>query len=109
MFLIEKLQTETTEDIRHFLETLVSEVYGGRPEWLEYDLRESYNFKGREFIQMFCRAGSVHARLRLRAATGDGIGRDILQLGSRDGQSRAWLLHHGQESEHDSDEVERVG
>ena len=109
MFLLEKLPTETTKDVQAFLEALVGEVYGRRPEWLDYDLREGYRFRGREFVRMFCAAGSVHAQLSLRAWTGDGISRDILQLGTRDGQPRALLLHHGQESEHDSDEIERVG
>ena len=109
MFLIEKLPTETTKDVQAFLETLVAQVYGKRPEWLDYDLRECYSFRGREFVRMFCAAGSVHAQLSLRASTGDGISRDVLPLGTRDGQPRAWLLHHGQESEYDSDEIERVG
>lgn len=109
MFLIEKLPAETPKDVQAFLESLVAEVYGRRPEWLDYELRESYRFRGREFIRMFCPAGSVHAHLSLRASTGGGISRDILQLGEREGQSRAWLLHHGQESEHDSNEIERVG
>jgi hypothetical protein len=109
MFLIEKLPAETTKDVQAFLETLIGEIYGSRPEWLDCELRESYSFRGREFIQMFCPAGSVHARLSLRASTGNGIGRDILELGTREGQSRAWLLHRGQKSEYDSDEVEKVG
>ena len=109
MFLIEKLPAETTQDVQAFLEALVGEVYGRRTEWLDYDLRESYRFRGREFVQMFCPAGSVQAHLSLRASTKDGISRDILQLGTRDGQSCAWLLHHGQESEYDSDEIEKIG
>ena len=109
MFLIEKLPAETTKDVQAFLEALVGEVYGRRPKWLDYDLRETYRFRGREFVQMFCPAGSVHAQLSLRASTGDGISRDILQLGTREGHSRAWLLHRGQESEYDSDEIEKVG
>ena len=108
MFLVEKLPTETTKDIQAFLETLVVDVHGKRPEWLNYELRESYKFKGREFVRMACPAGSVHANLNLRASTGGGISRDILQLGLRGGQSRAWLLHHGQEFEYDSVEVEKV-
>lgn len=109
MFLVEKLPPETPKDVQAFLEALVIEIYDRRPDWLDYDLRESYRFRGREFIQMFCPAGSVHAHLSLRASTGDGISRDILQLGTRDGQSRAWLLHQGRESEYDSDEIEKVG
>ena len=108
MFLIEKMPAETPKEVQAFLEALVGEIYGRRPEWLDYELRESYRFRGREFIRMFCPAGSVHAHLSLRASTGDGISRDILQSGTRDGQPRAWLLHHGQESEYDSDEIERV-
>jgi hypothetical protein len=109
MFLIEKLPAETTQDVQAFLEGLVRQVYGRRPEWFDYDLRESYSFRGREFVRMFCAASSFHAQLSLRASTGDGISRDILQLGTKDGRSSAWLLHHGQESEYDSDEIERVG
>ena len=109
MFLIEKFPAETLKGVQAFLEALVGEIYGRRPEWLDYDLRETYTFRGREFVQMFCLAGSVHAQLSLRASTGDGISRDILQLGTRAGHSRARLLHRGQESEYDSDEVERVG
>jgi hypothetical protein len=109
MFFIEKLPAETTKDVQAFLETFVGEVYGGRPEWLDYKLREGYRFRGREFVQMFCPAGSVHAHLSLRASTGGGISRDILQSGTRDGRPRAWLLHHGQESEYDPDEIKRVG
>jgi hypothetical protein len=58
---------------------------------------------------MLCPAGSVHARLSLRASTGDGISRDILELGTRDGCPRAWLLHQGKRSEHDPCEVEGIG
>jgi hypothetical protein len=58
---------------------------------------------------MFCAAGSVHAQLSLRASTGEGMSRDILQLGMREGHSRAWLLHRGQKSEYDSGEIEKVG
>jgi len=109
MFLIEKLPAEKAENVQAFLEALVGEIYGRRPEWLSYDLRESYSFRGREFVRMFCPAGSVHAQLSLRASTGDGVSRDILQLGMREEQSHAWLLHHGQESEYDQDEIEKVG
>ena len=84
MFLVERLPAETRRDVEAFLEILLREVYGRRPEWLEYDLRESYTFQGREFIRMFCSAGSVHAHLTLRASTGGGISRDILQLGRID-------------------------
>ena len=109
MFLVEKLPVETPQDVQAFLETLVREIYGRRPEWLKYDLREVYRFRGREFIRMSCPAGSVHAHLSLRASTGDGISRDILQLGTREGREFAWLLHHGEESEYAPDEVQRVG
>jgi len=107
MFLVEKLPNETPKDIEAFLESLVQEIYGRRPEWLKYDLRESYSFRGREFIRMFCPAGSVHGKLSLRASTGDGIGRDILELGTKQGREFAWLLHRGKESEYDSSEVKK--
>jgi hypothetical protein len=109
MFLIEKLQAETSRDVQAFLESLVCEVYGGRPAWLNYELRDDYRFRGRDFVSMFCPAGSFIARLSLRATTGDGLSRDILQLGTRDGQLHAWLVHRGHESEYDPDEIERVG
>jgi hypothetical protein len=109
MFLIEKLPAETTKDVQAFLDALVARVYGRRPEWLDYDLRESYRFRGREFVQIFCPAGSVHAQLSLLASTEGGISRDILQLGTRNQQAHAWLLHKGQEFEYDSNEIERVG
>ena len=108
MFLVEKLPNETPKNVESFLETLIIEIYGKRPEWLEYELRESYKFNGREFIQMFCPAGSVHSHLSLRASTGGGISRDILQVGTRAGHEFAWLLHQGKESEHDSSEVEKI-
>src|SRR5436305_1343861 len=104
MFLLEKLPAETPRDVEASLEALVREVYGKRPAWLEYELRESYKFHGREFIRMFCPAGSVHAHLALQASIGNGISRDILQLGTRDGRPLAWLIHHGQESEYDPNE-----
>jgi hypothetical protein len=109
MFLVEKMPAETPQDVAAFLEILVREVYGRRPEWLEYDLRESYRFQGREFIRMFCAAGSVHAHLTLRASTGSGISRDILQLGTREDRPLAWLIHQGHETEHDPDEVKEIG
>jgi len=109
MFLIEKLPAETPRDVETFLEALVREVYGRRPEWLDYDLRETYKFQGREFVTMFCPAGSVHARLALHASTGDGISRDILQLRTRDGQEIAWLIHRGKESEYEPDKVQKIG
>jgi hypothetical protein len=109
MFLVEKLPGETPQDVQAFLEALVLQVYGMRPEWLEYELRESYQFRGRQFVRMFCSAGSVHAHLSLRASTGEGITRDILQLGTKDDRSLAWLLHRGQQSEYDPDEVEATG
>jgi hypothetical protein len=61
MFLVEQLANETPEDVRAFLEDLVREVYGRRPEWLEYHLRRTHSFRGRASIEMFCPAGSVHA------------------------------------------------
>jgi hypothetical protein len=109
MFLIEKMPAETPQDVQTFLETLVREIYGRRPEWLDYELRDSYRFRGREFIQMFCPAGSVHGQISMRASSRDGISRDILQVGTRQGREFAWLLHRGQESEYDSSEIERVG
>jgi hypothetical protein len=109
MFLVEKLPTESPEDVVAFLERLVCEIYGRRPEWLEYDLRETYSFRGRAFIRMFCPAGSVHAHMQLRASTGEGISRDILQLGAQGGRQFASLLHRGQESRYDPDEIEKVG
>jgi len=108
MFLIEKFPAETDKDIRGFLESLLCEIYGRRPEWLDYDLIESYCFRGREFIRMSCPAGSVHAHLSLRASTGQGISRDILQLGTREGRELAWLVHRGQESEYEPDEIQKV-
>jgi hypothetical protein len=109
MFLIEQLPAEGPEDVQAFLDSLVGEIYGGRPEWLDYELRGGYKFRGREFIQILCPAGSVHLRLSMHALSGNGISRDILQLGTRDGRSRAWLINQGQESEYDSGEIERVG
>src|SRR4051812_43024397 len=100
MFLVEKLPTETPQDVQAFLEALISEIYGNRPESLDYELRESYSFRGREFIRMFCSAGSVQDHINLRASNGDGIGRDILQLGTRQGREFAWLLHRGRESKY---------
>jgi len=108
MFLIEKFPAETHKDIEAFLESLLGEIYGRRPEWLNYDLNESYRFRGREFIRMICPAGSVHAHLSLRALTGEGISRDILQLGTREGCELAWLLHRGQQSEYEPAEVQKV-
>jgi len=108
MFLFEKLPAETPRDVEAFVEALVREIYGRRPEWLEYELRECYRFRGQEFIHIFCPAGSVHAQLSLRASTGDGISRDILGLGTRDGRARAWLLHRGQQTEHDPGEIEAL-
>lgn len=67
MFLVEKLPNETPEDVSAFLEHLVRQIYGRRPDWLQYDLRDTYSFRGRAFIQMFCPAGSVHAQMHLRA------------------------------------------
>ncbi len=109
MFLIERLPAETPEDVQAFLDSLLGEVYGSRPEWLAYELRHSYSFRGRDFIEMLCPAGSVHLRLGIHASTGDGITRDIVQLGTRNSLSRAWLIHHGQESEYGSDEIQRIG
>jgi len=108
MFLIEKFPAETHKDIEAFLESLVRELYDRRPEWLNYDLSESYRFRGREFVRMICSAGSVHAHLSLRAMTGEGISRDILQLGTREGRELAWLLHQGHESEYEPAEIQRV-
>jgi len=104
MFLVEKLQ-----DVQTFLEDLICEIYGRRPEWIEFELRESYTFQTREFIRMSCLAGSVQARLGLRASTGAGISRDILQLSTKDGCEYAWLTHRGVESEHKPGEVQRTG
>jgi hypothetical protein len=109
MFLIEKFTAETPKDVQSFLEALVGEIYGKRPEWLDYKLRDCYRFKDREFVRMDCPAGSVHAQLSLRASSGEGITRDILELGTREGRSCAWLLHQGKQSEFDSHEVERIG
>ncbi len=109
MFLVEKLRDETLPDVEASLEVLVREIYGRRPEWLEYDLRGSYRFQGREFIMMFCPAGSVHSHLTLRALTGDGISRDILQLGTKEGRRLAWLIRQGKQSEYDPAEVEENG
>jgi hypothetical protein len=115
MFLMEKLPSETPRDVEAFLESLIRKVYGKRPEWLEYELRESHRFQGREFMRMFCNAGSVHSHLTRRAATGEGISRDILLLGTRiqvdtgENWPSARLIHLGQESVHDPNEVQRVG
>ncbi|MCC6235292.1 MAG: hypothetical protein IT580_21805 [Verrucomicrobiales bacterium] len=109
MFLIERFPAETPGDVQEFLDSLLGEVYGSRPEWVAYELRDSYRFQGRDFTEMFSPAGSVYLRLAVRASTGNGISRDILQLGTRASLSRAWLIHHGQESEYGSDEVQKVG
>jgi hypothetical protein len=100
--------TSTHEDVEEFLESLVLEIYGRRPEWLDYDLGDSYKFRGREFVRMICPAGSVHAHLSLRALTGEGIGRDILELGTRHGRELVSLLHNGQQSEYEPEEIQRV-
>ena len=109
MFLIEKFAAETPKEVQASLEALVVEIYGRRPEWLDYAPRESYRFQGREFIRMDCAAGSVHGQLSMRASSGEGITRDILETGAREGRGCAWLVHRGNKSEHDSHEVERVG
>ena len=109
MFLIEKFPTETPHDVQIFLEALIVEIYGRRPEWLDYELAGCYRFRSQEFVRMYCPAGSVHGHIYLRAWTGDGITRDILEIGTREGHSYAWLLHNGIKSEYDSHEVEPVG
>jgi hypothetical protein len=110
MFLVEKLPNETPEDVGAFLEQLVRDIYGRRPDWLQYDLRHTYSFRGRAFVQMFCPAGSVHARIHLHASTGEGLKRDFLELGSKqDGRPIAVLLHRGQESRYGLDEIEKIG
>ena len=108
MFLVEKHPTETASDVESFLEALIGEIYGRRPAWLDYHLRESYRFQGREFIRMWCPAGSVQGSLSLRASTGAGVTRDFLMLGTRDGRSRAWLLRRGEKSEFNSEELKRI-
>lgn len=108
MFLVEKMPAETLQDVEIALDVLVRDIYGRRPEWLEYDLRGSYRFQGRDFILMSCPAGSMHAHLTLQALRGDGISRDILQLGTKEGRQVAWLIHQGNQSEHDPDEVEEI-
>ena len=110
MFLVEKLPNEAREDVGAFLEDLVREIYGRRPDWLQYDLRDTYSFRGRAFIQMFCPAGSVQAHMHLRASAGEGFSRDLLQLAStQDGQRFALLLHRGQESRYDPAEIKKIG
>ncbi len=108
MFLVQKSPTETLEHVKDFLNGLVHEVYRKRPEWLQYELRETYEFRNQQFVRMFCAAGSVHALLSYRASTKGGITRDILQLGTRGGRPYAWLLHDGKESEHNPDDVKRI-
>jgi len=110
MFLVEKLPNETREDVGSFLEHFVREIYGRRPDWLQYDLRDTYSFRGRAFIQMFCPAGSVHAQMHLRASAGEGIDRGILQLaGTPNGRRVALLIHRGKESECDPNDIEKIG
>jgi hypothetical protein len=108
MLLIEKRPSEKNKDVEAFLDAVLVEIYGRRPEWLEFELRETFEFKGRLFIEVFCRAGSVFAQISRLASINTGLDRDILQIGMKEGRQLVWLLHEGVESQHGTADVQRI-
>jgi hypothetical protein len=108
MLLIEKRPSEEKQDVEAFLDAFLVEVYGRRPEWLEFELRETFEFKDRLFIEVYCRAGSVIAQIRRLASKNSGLGRDILQIGMKEGPELVWRLHEGAETEHGTAEIHRA-
>jgi hypothetical protein len=101
MFLIERLPGESVTDLRSHVDALLVDVYTKIPAWLEYELRESYRYDGRQFHLMYCVAGSVHCQFQVHASRGAGISRDILivALLATDMSSVATIIHRGVKTE----------
>ncbi len=107
LLLIEKRASETRSEVLAFLELLAHELAGGRSEPVDFDLRESRSFQGREFLRLAC-ATSISQQFVAQASTGNGIARDVLQCDRINGQPVAWLIRGGQKVQCDPFDIHHI-
>jgi len=79
--LIESEPQESDESLRTWLEALFHEIYGSRPDWLKYELGQSYTFRDQRYRQFKCIAGSVSLFIMKQAKEPPGINRSIIYWG----------------------------
>lgn len=93
MFLIERFKDETDAEFRDGICEMLDRCYSRIPDWLTFEIRESYIYAGSEFCLFYCAAGSVHCFLESAASTAPGSSRGIIVVGTiADDQSRVAAL-----------------
>ncbi|HVK59203.1 MAG TPA: hypothetical protein VM735_10505 [Candidatus Kapabacteria bacterium] len=102
---IESPTTESEEQFRAYVTEVLTGIYGDLPEWLEFSVGRRAEFQGVSFREFICAAGSVCARIHLRASQRGGIARAILERGNFRDQPRCWQIRSGIETEIDCEEI----
>jgi hypothetical protein len=105
MFNIEIFQGETDEQFKEWLESLFVKIYTKKPDWLEYELGDTYYYQNSFFRRFKCIAGSVTALIMTKAYEKD-FSRLILYWGTdQDGLPSACLIEKGETRKVAIDEI----
>src|SRR5438132_1272687 len=102
---IESPATESDEQFRAYVSELLTSIYRRMPEWLEFSVGQRVECRGVSFREFVCVAGSVSARIHLRAGQPGGVTRTLLDRGHVQDEPHCWEIRSGVETEKDCDEI----
>jgi len=102
---IESPADETEDQFRAFVTELIVSIYKRVPDWLEYQVGERFELRGRFYRQFICPAGSVSSQIHLRAIQPGGISRAIVERGEASGVRHCWEIRSGVETEFEYEDL----
>lgn len=103
--LVESRTAETDEEFCMAMESMVHEVYGHRPRWLEFSAGTRFVRGDRYFREFVCMAGSVALFLMQRARRDGGFKRAIIYRADEGRIARAYEICGGTETGFSPDEL----
>lgn len=97
--LIENLKDENEEKFRLYITQLLAEIYSQLPDWLVFNIGRRFEVNGSFFREFLYPAGSVDARIQMRAEQTGGISRAIVIRGMRSNIPYCILICTGLQTE----------
>ena len=104
--LIESPASESDDELRAYVNQLLTTIYGTLPDWLEFKVGRRVRWRDTQFREFICVAGSVSARLMLHAGQAGGISRAVITYGSSlDGKLATREIRAGAETRFEPEEL----
>jgi hypothetical protein len=97
--LIESPPSETDDQFRAAVESMLSEVYPRRPDWLNFSPGKRFALGSKHFREFACYAGSCAGLMMQRARRQGGLARAIVFRADDEVSPKAFEIRDGSETE----------